>query len=96
MFYFFFYTALVLLSSCSHRHAHDRETSTLQEISPKNTKQNQPDPKPVEDLRGIHFLLLRAQEALTLNRAENAQRELDSAFSFLSKLEANKPIKKPI
>ncbi|MEE3234325.1 MAG: LysM peptidoglycan-binding domain-containing protein [Candidatus Latescibacterota bacterium] len=88
MFYFFFYTALVLLSSCSHRHAHDRETSTLQEISPENTKQNQPDPKPVEDLRGIHFLLLRAQEALTLNRAENAQRELDSAFSFLSKLEA--------
>jgi len=88
MYHFFFYATLVLLSSCSYRHSNNKATPILQEIASEINEENYVDPKPIEDLRGIHFLLLRAQESLSLNRAKNAQQELDSAFSFLSKLEA--------
>ena len=88
MYHFFFYATLVFFSSCSYRYSNNQATPILQEIASEIDEKIPVDPKPIENLRGIHFLLLRAQESLSLNRAENAQEELDSAFSFLSKLEA--------
>lgn len=89
---FFLYLTLGFLFSCSSRHVQDKGQPDLTEIIRGATEQHQQQSEPVFepkiDLRGIHFLLLRAQEALALNRVQSAQQDLDSGFSFLSELDA--------
>ena len=74
--------------ACSYRFNQQQELPTLKKVISEDTELPYESLEPIEDLRGVHFLLLRAQEAISLNRAKNAQQDLDSAFSFLSKLEA--------
>ncbi len=85
---FFLYLTLGFLFSCSSRHVQNKELPIFTEIIHKTTEQDQQQSEHIENLRGINFLLLRAQEALALNRVQSAQQDLDSAFSFLSELDA--------